>query len=683
MIPALDVGHLPAAASFYSAVLQPLGLRYLSTDKDPNSPCTTNVVFGGSRAPAAIFQLQKSADPKPSVVTLSAPTAEAVTQFHQFALRANPDIAAGPSTSHFLRRPTKPAATGKDAETRARITDLDGNRMDVVYQAPPGYPNGYNGSTVRRTECSTDEVTRILDWNYKVAASDKHSVVSTRSSTSGLAYGGDARTVMARRSTAGTAVEPCRPAGGALATATKGQTGSGWNSTAVLGTMLGTAAGVVAGAALTYTVMKGDRKLTPRQEFDPQSQVPRRTTFPEQPANHEKKIGYSPQTARLALEAPSAKTVFSSRSKRAVDDMGHMSGGAADDYYGNDTKSGVSRYPPSAASRRTTKTRTRSSSEAGGPRKPLLITEGEHRSLAPSHVSRRTGSIIVPVADKAPSAAVSRLSRHTSASRREKEYAPAGSVHTARAPSAHSRHNGDGQHHQSSRAPSTYSRHEDDGRPLMANIPLDGSYGHHQQSRAPSAYQGHDKPPTVYDSLESLEDGGRPLMANIPLDGADVEYVPARSLSGRSSFSRSKPLDDFEVVEQDPAYVLDGRESHLSRSSRKTATRPPVVGGGGGMSIAGSRYGGERAYDFGPEKGQTYVSRSRAGSRVAPSAMGQSESGRSKRASSRSRAPTQVSARQVPLPRSRTGWAGDDDLDSVAPSDSISCVGSRRGSRYN
>jgi hypothetical protein len=45
-----------------------------------------------------------------------------------------------------------------------------------------------------------------------------------------------------------------------------------------------------------------------------------------------------------------------------------------------------------------------------------------------------------------------------------------------------------------------------------------------------------------------------------------------------------------------------------------------------------------------------------------------------------------MAAREVPLPRSGVGssharWEGDDDVDSVAPSDSISCVGSRRSGR--
>jgi hypothetical protein len=77
------------------------------------------------------------------------------------------------------------------------------------------------------------------------------------------------------------------------------------------------------------------------------------------------------------------------------------------------------------------------------------------------------------------------------------------------------------------------------------------------------------------------------------------------------------------------------------------------------------------------------VVRSRAGSRVSasrPPISGSQVSGR--RSSSKAR--SHVSARQVPLPMSGVGsshanW--DDDLISLAPSDSISCVGSRSSRR--
>jgi hypothetical protein len=78
------------------------------------------------------------------------------------------------------------------------------------------------------------------------------------------------------------------------------------------------------------------------------------------------------------------------------------------------------------------------------------------------------------------------------------------------------------------------------------------------------------------------------------------------------------------------------------------------------------------------------VSRSRAGSRVATTTIkipvGAANPPLLQRAGS------YTSARRIPLPpsgvgSSRAGW--DNDLESVAPSDSISCVGSsRRSSRH-
>ncbi len=79
----------------------------------------------------------------------------------------------------------------------------------------------------------------------------------------------------------------------------------------------------------------------------------------------------------------------------------------------------------------------------------------------------------------------------------------------------------------------------------------------------------------------------------------------------------------------------------------------------------------------------TYTqSRPGVGGRVASAV--QVEGSISHRPRSLSRTASYVSARQVPLPVSGVGsshadW--DDDADSVAPSDSISCVGSRRSGR--
>src|SRR5205814_5601810 len=61
--------------------------------------------------------------------------------------------------------------------TRAPLTTLSllrhqpGGNMEVIYIPPVQYPPKYGGSTVRRTQSTHDEASRILDWNYDVAAS--------------------------------------------------------------------------------------------------------------------------------------------------------------------------------------------------------------------------------------------------------------------------------------------------------------------------------------------------------------------------------------------------------------------------------------------------------------------------------------------------------------------------------
>ncbi len=77
------------------------------------------------------------------------------------------------------------------------------------------------------------------------------------------------------------------------------------------------------------------------------------------------------------------------------------------------------------------------------------------------------------------------------------------------------------------------------------------------------------------------------------------------------------------------------------------------------------------------------LQRSKPGSRVASTIqVGGTSSSQAPR--SLSRAASYVSARNVPLPPSGVGTSHanwDDDTESVAPSDSISCVGSRRNGR--
>ena len=180
--------------------------------------------------------------------------------------------------------------------------------------------------------------------------------------------------------------------------------------------------------------------------------------------------------------------------------------------------------------------------------------------------------------------------------------------------------------------------------------------GYDGRSRHSSRYNG--------SRAASLRSRSETLMERVPLPPIEVDqmsYAPSRH-SGA-------PRSVYDYARSRVSGYEPDRESFFSaRSQRSAATarpppsesRPPPV-----------------EYDL--------LYRSRAGSRASTtkgSASGGHHSTRRHRSSSRG--PSQYSAKEVPLPMSDVGsshanW--DDDLDSVAPDDSISCVGSKSSRR--
>ena len=119
MLPFLEVEHLPSSSSFYSAILQPLGLHFLFTE-DGHFPSSS---YGTSSQASPVLRLQQvvaSRDRplKPSRIVLSAPSAASTDQAYEFALRANPD-ARGTHPRHFPEGYT--SASGASAH-RARTS---------------------------------------------------------------------------------------------------------------------------------------------------------------------------------------------------------------------------------------------------------------------------------------------------------------------------------------------------------------------------------------------------------------------------------------------------------------------------------------------------------------------------------------------------------------------------------
>jgi hypothetical protein len=588
MLPFLEVDHLPTSSSFYSAVIHPLGLRYLSTE-DGHFP---SITYGNASRATPIFQIRQviSSRDRPlrtSRIALSAPSAAAADSSYELARRANPD-----ARDAQPRHPGESYGAGSGAFAQRRdtngggirvlITDFVGNMLEIVYQPPPDYPSQYNGSTVRYTKSTSDEASRILGWNYDVASSSVTSPAGP-SSTSGAST----RTAT-RRSYAQYPEEDDQPHPAIRRSVTAGssvyepaasarENSNGLSAGAVVGTLLGVAAaGAALGGAYTY-MTKGD-KPRDSQHSQHDSDMPhfsRRSTFPE------KYDGYSDRESRY-IEV-----------ERAVD---------------------KARYPPTPDYRRPPPAYIARYSQADAPRSREVDdmyddSRGRHPSSRPRTSSTRP--------------------RSESASYRD-PYTGAEAEYRSYAVSKGSRH------------PPVVQRS------YTYDTPERDSYVSARSHRSDSTIRG--ALPDPYGAPAHVTTQSR---SGSRVTTTTMTYkIPARprsySREGSYSSARHVPLPESRA----PSY-LSPRDIPLSDS------RAPA-------------YLSTRDMPFPDNRGPAYAS-----ARDAPPPT--------------SRQAAYGSSHHIPLPESHGGrWEGDDyddddddegDADSIAPSDSISCVGTRRSGR--
>lgn len=370
MLPFLEVSHLPSSSSFYSAITQPLGLRYISAGSCATTGSPT-LSYGFAGIPA--FELRQvlptSRPLKMSRVVLSASSPAAVGQFRALVQRSK-DHDRG-STSFFQDQAFDSLGYPSD---RTVETDLDGNVMEVVYVPPPGYPEDYSGSTVRRSQSSHGEVSRILNWSYDVVVSDPNMpLAAPRSRYSMDDY--DSAPVV-RRSVTSTRTTLVEPMESMSLTSPRQNSDGSMSTSTVVGALLGVAAaGAAVGAGVAYGVMKHDRSS--REEPFEAPPFQRRSTFPEP----------YPPVDRYSSYGPSEK-----------------------DHRPAPSHASRQSYRPSIAP----SVRPRSEVPTNGGRTQLLLTHGEHRSEASSRLSARTQDLEDMVAADYRSHAGS---KHTSASR--------------------------------------------------------------------------------------------------------------------------------------------------------------------------------------------------------------------------------------------------------------------------
>jgi hypothetical protein len=310
---------------------------------------------------------------KLSHVVFSASSPEAVADFRYFAHRA--------LSNSSDDAPSDPAGYLDSGDSRAKVSDLDGNIMEVIYQPPANYPTRYAGSTVRRTQSTSREASRIMEWNYDVARS------SPPHSSAGSAAGRPPPVAVTRRHTR-FEDEECEPylVRRSVTTTTfessPRHNSQGLSAGAVAGLVgAGLAAGAVVGA-LTYHSMMGDRSRAPVHEYEAPG-FRRRSTFPDRLPSEGR-----PRVVERTIEKIQYPPISSSNRPAPqyvarYSQVGTVKSREMDDMY--DTRSRQSsKYSAGGGS----SVRTRSETPAH--RVPLMITDHEHKS----QVSMRHSPVI-------------------------------------------------------------------------------------------------------------------------------------------------------------------------------------------------------------------------------------------------------------------------------------------------
>lgn len=440
MLPVLEVSRLSSASSFYSAISQPLNIHYLaslpglpqisstpstpslfSLKPEPNRSTALSIAqpalaYGSVDSKEALFQIRQVAptQDKPlrtSHLVLAADSLDAVNDFHAAALTAFPRSAAVIGTRASLESDsattigaaTAAVAALEQSDICARVTDFDGNTMEVAYlPASYSYPSYHGGSSPSRYRSVHDydyDSNRVLYYSYDTPSTE---LFSTRSgsgsryrempssyeysyhdpappSSSSRYHGGSGRTATLRRSATSTSAAsyevPSSPRYSSRESF-KGMSAAG---------MLGMAAvGAAAGAAITYSVMRSSsrsRSSSSRgHEYDDATAVPsfqRRSTFPD---------SYQEYSGSRYGGHDGGMRGRSQKETREVEDVY--------EYDGSRGRLASSRqYRPSGGSVSGSGSRARS--EAAYDRSPLMISDGEIRGGG-SYISSRHGPSGLP-----------------------------------------------------------------------------------------------------------------------------------------------------------------------------------------------------------------------------------------------------------------------------------------------
>lgn len=177
-IPIIQVADITHATSFYANVCTPLGIVYLTTTNAPNGARQQH--FGIAGTPSeTFFSLQESSKIRPSTITLTATSATQVTNFHTFALSSQ----AGHGTNLISQTDSGAVAKTTDLdgnllevryERRLRRGSNGGGSIRSGHASRMERQNSSNshreGTTIT-TASTAKEAKRVLEWQRTVARS--------------------------------------------------------------------------------------------------------------------------------------------------------------------------------------------------------------------------------------------------------------------------------------------------------------------------------------------------------------------------------------------------------------------------------------------------------------------------------------------------------------------------------
>ncbi|PPJ54478.1 hypothetical protein CBER1_02505 [Cercospora berteroae] len=282
----LTVSHIPSATSFYLAALQPLGYRFIGHQGD-------SIGLGVDSADFFITQAPIGTRPSPNHIAFLAENRNIVRDCYAASLEAG----GRPSGSPDYRNADCTCFN-------AAVEDHDGNTVEFIFRQPHGEGAGCG-------EAAPSEHSRVLTWREGVdeagnaddAQSVAKSAISRGSQASKATVKSRMQTAIDLAKSTAESTKSAAPSQGISRVDTAPATsGSSFPSKTIIGTALGAAAG----AALMFALHREESKNA-KEEADHMAYMASRSNAKSRHSVHE--VPANPPAPRAAALPPADRTM--------------------------------------------------------------------------------------------------------------------------------------------------------------------------------------------------------------------------------------------------------------------------------------------------------------------------------------------------------------------------------------